>query len=159
MAWELAGYAVAFLCLTAAAAIALAVVALLRSLDRWNAAVSRLDREAETALRQWRRLGREAAESAAKVGALLQGLEALAEGGRALGEAARHAARTAADAAHMWSGRIAQHMSEAAERQRRHIGEAIDWSETLWSLWQYARRRGSGAPNPPPGQKDECGRQ
>lgn len=154
MAWELAGYAVALLCLTAAAAIAVGAAVLRRSLKRWNAAVSRLDREAESALRQWRRLGQEAADTVVKGRELLKGFESFAEGGRALGEAARDAARTAADTAHLWSRRIALHMAESAERQKRRVGEALDWSELLWTLWQHARRRGGDAPNSSPRQGD-----
>jgi len=153
MAWDWAAYAVAAACLAAAAALVFAAVAVGRLLGRWDAKLARLERETEETLREWRRLGREAADAAERCRRGLEGFERLAEGGRALGEAAETAAKVAAAAVARWGERLSD--SSAPERERAPRQAAgPDWAEVGLSLWQAWRRRFAGPPEDAGGRTD-----
>ncbi|MBB6638237.1 hypothetical protein [Cohnella thailandensis] len=147
MGWEFLGYAAAVLCLTAAVAIAFVSVALRRSLRRWEEEASRLGREAETAMTEWRQLGQEAANAARLCREGLEGLESLAQGGRAIGEAARTAAGAAAEAAVSWTRKLSDQLAATEERQTRRLGETLDWMELGVFVWNAWTQHFGGAPN------------
>ncbi|MBB6735041.1 hypothetical protein [Cohnella zeiphila] len=146
MAWDWAAYSVAAACLAAAAALLIAAVAIGRMLRRWDATLARLERETETTLAQWRRLGSEAADAAERCRRGLEGFERLAEGGRALGAAAEKAAKTAADAVSRWTDRVGDSLAAEEKRTPRHAS-GPDWAEMGMSLWQALRQRLAGVPN------------
>lgn len=146
MAWEITAYVLTALGLIAIAAIAAAAVAVRRLLARWNRSLEKLEREAEATLQQWRRLGKEASETAEQCRRSLAGFESLAEGGRAIGEAAQTAAYAAASTVVDWTERLADRLAETADRQTRRLGEAMDWMEAGFSLWEMLRRAVASIP-------------
>lgn len=143
MEWEITAYVLSALGLIAIAAIAAAAVAVRRLLARWNRSLERLEQETEATLQQWRTLGREASETAEMCRRSLAGFESLAEGGRAIGEAAQTAAHAAASTVVEWTERLADRLSETADRQTRRLGEAMDWMEVGFTLWERLRRTAS----------------
>ncbi|WP_027091283.1 hypothetical protein [Cohnella thermotolerans] len=145
MAWELAAYIVIAVGVAVLLSLAAAAVAVRRLLRRWNDAFARLDREAEATLQQWRRLGQEASVLAEVCRSSLKGFEALAEGGRALGEAAQTGARAAASAFVQWTERVSGLLAEAADRQTRRLEDGLDWTEIGAYLWNAWRRRVANA--------------
>ncbi|CAM3991210.1 hypothetical protein COLU111180_18370 [Cohnella lubricantis] len=143
MAWEVTAYVLSALGLIAIVAIAAAAVAVRRLLNKWSHSLERLEQEAEATLQQWRRLGKEASETAEQCRRSLSGFESLAEGGRAIGEAAQTAAYAAASTVVEWTERLSDRLSETADRQTRRLGEAMDWMEVGFSLWETLRRAAS----------------
>ncbi|THF79912.1 hypothetical protein [Cohnella fermenti] len=138
MAWELFGWAASVLCVVAAAMIVLLGVSVRQSLRRMEAESARTMREAAAAMSECRRLGSEAAEVARLCREGLQGLESLAQGGRAIGDAARTAAGAAADAVVSWTRRLEGRLAASEERQTRRLGETLDWMELgvfIWNAW------------------------
>lgn len=147
MAWTVAAYVLAAAGLALIVAIAAAAVAVRRLVGRWNRLVERMERETEDTLRQWRQLGGEATVAVEQCRRSLAGFESLAEGGRALGEAAQTAANAAAGAVIDWTDRLADRLAETADRQTKRIGEAMDWMEVGFSLWESLRRATIASPS------------
>lgn len=147
MAWMILGYSAAALCLAAAVTLVFAFVTLRRSLSRWEEEAARLGREAEAALAEWRQLGSEAASAARLCREGMEGLESLAQGGRAIGEAARTAAGVAADAAVRWTQKLSDQLAATEDKQTRRLGETLDWMELGVFAWNAWNQHFGSAPN------------
>lgn len=95
MTWQIAWIVIAAGLSGACAAASVAAVALRRALDQWREDASRVAASAEAALRACEAAAARVAEVAETCLRGLDGFEALAEGGRALGETAARAATVA----------------------------------------------------------------
>lgn len=106
MAWTLAAYAVAVAVLLTAGALLALLWRLNRLLGRWDRMAERLAKQADQALEAYGRLADEAAETAAACRQTMSGFSRLAEGARAVGDAAESAAMAAVHAAEYWHDRL-----------------------------------------------------
>lgn len=106
MAWNLAAYALALAVLLTAGALLALLWRLNRMLGRWDRTAERLARQADQALEAYVRLAEEATGTAAACRQTMSGFSRLAEGARAVGEAAESAAMAAVHAAEYWHDRL-----------------------------------------------------
>ncbi len=106
MAWNLAAYAIALAVLLTAGVLMALLWRLHRILGRWDRTAERLARQADQALVTYVRLAEEATETAAVCRQTMSGFSRLAEGARAVGEAAESAAMAAVHAAEYWHDRL-----------------------------------------------------
>ena len=143
MAWDVTAYGIAFAVMAIAAACVLGIVQVCRSLARVVIAVERLSRGTEEAMVECRKLADEAADAVRAGRHNLQGFASLAEGARALGEAAHTAAQSGSQVTAIWRDRVSSPSAAASERPEQAACRQQDWMQigrTLWQLWQ--RRAG-----------------
>ncbi len=112
MAWEAAGFAAALAFLAAAGFIAYAAFRIGRALARWDHTAERLARKADAALDEYIRLAQQTRETAESACRSIEGFSRLADGARAVGDAAESAALAAVHAAYAWRDRFASWMPE-----------------------------------------------
>ncbi|MFC5405264.1 hypothetical protein [Cohnella soli] len=144
MAWELAGYAIAVAMTTIAIAIALVIAKAVRSLSRLDACLVRVSQEAESSLRQCRQLAEEAEDVLRESRRGVQSFATFAEGARAIGEAAKTAARSATEVVELYRDCLVspfQAASPSLEADEGPVSELKELGHKLWTLW---RRRTDG---------------
>lgn len=126
MAWELAAYAIMIAVLAAAGVFIAAVLRLDRTLRRWDRTVNRLAGKADSVFDAYVILANEARETAEACRQAIGGFSRLADGARAIGEAAESAAQAAASAAWYWRERIASLLP-------RETDEDAEWGPAYWA--------------------------
>ncbi|MDB4868086.1 MAG: hypothetical protein JWR03_2419 [Cohnella sp.] len=102
MAWDVAAYAIAVAALTAAGIFAAGIIRLCRSLTRWDRMAEGFARKADSALDEYVRFAAEGRETAELCRSTFSGFKRLADGARAVGDAAESAAEAAAHVASFW---------------------------------------------------------
>ncbi|MEK0312844.1 hypothetical protein [Cohnella sp. 56] len=160
MAWTIAGYAAAVLCVAMAAAVLIAGLAAARALQACAAAAKTLEAEAAKTLRQHRRLAARAAEAAELCLAAARSASRLAEGGRALMAAAARSAEAGAELLDSWSDRLTRWTRDSGGRREddgdAEAAEPAGWLSRLGGLAAAAGRCMGTAGGTPP---DADGRQ
>jgi len=150
MAWNLAAYAIALAVLLTAGALMALLWRLNRMLGRWDREAERLARQADLALAAYAQLAEEATGAAVVCRQTMSGFSRLAEGARAVGEAAESAAMAAVHAAEYWRDRlIALRTAEAgaASEMPGPIDYFRDLGRRLFT--RFAEDSGSGSGNRP----------
>ncbi|WP_373229391.1 hypothetical protein [Cohnella sp.] len=149
MAWDLAAYGIMTASLTIAAAFVIGIVQICRSLRRLDTALGRLGKETEASLLQCKELAEEAKETIAASRQSLQGFSSLAEGARALGEAAQSTAQGIAKATALCRERLASIIPASTEHcdhnKASGNSDLSEISRILWLLWK--KRRSENEPN------------
>jgi len=106
MAWDLAAYAITLAVLLAAGMLVALMWQANRTLRRWDRMAEQLTHRTEGAIEAYARLAEEACETAAGCNRTLSGFSRLAEGARAMGDAAETAAIAATHTAAYWHERL-----------------------------------------------------
>ncbi|MBW5445033.1 hypothetical protein GE107_03000 [Cohnella sp. CFH 77786] len=135
MAWDIAAYAAALGLLAVAGAISAAVFRLFGMLRRWDRMALRLANKADEAVDEYTRLAQEVRDMAELCRQTVSGFARLAEGARAVGEAAETAAQAAANAASYWHDRLT--FRRSAERDGGMPGEP---AEGMAGIVRYLRQ-------------------
>jgi len=130
MAWDLAAYAITFAVLLSAGALFALMWRLNRMLGRWDRAAQRLARQADTAIEAYVRLAEESTETAVVCRQTMSGFSRLAEGARAIGEAAESAAMAAVHAAEYWHDRLIM-LRSADDDAEVEVPGLIDYARDL----------------------------
>lgn len=143
MAWDVAAYGITAAVLMIATACVYGIVQICRSLKRLDTAIERLGKETEASLLQCKELAEEAKETVAASRHSLQGFSLLAEGARAIGEAAMSTAQGITKATELCRERLASLVPAAAEHSDHNRSGNPDLSEIGRSLWQLWKKRKS----------------
>ncbi|RED65561.1 hypothetical protein [Cohnella lupini] len=138
MAWDIAAYAIAVAVLTVAAALTIGIVKVARSLALLEHTIANVGREAEVSLSQCKELAGEAREAIAASKRKLQGFATLAEGARALGDAAQAAAQAAVSVTELYRECLTapfQATSGNRDRQSDDL-DLADIGRRIWTMWR-----------------------
>lgn len=137
MAWEMAGYGIAVAVLVVAVAIVIGIMRMIRSLRCLDDAVANIAKEAEASLQQCRQLAEEAKEAIVDSRQSLRGFVTIAEGARALGEAAQTAAQTAVHVTGLYREYLTapfHSLSDTPDQKAGEMPDLIVIGRKLWSM-------------------------
>lgn len=130
MAWVIAGYAASLALLAAAGCLVAATVRVFRILRKWDRLAGGVAVKADRAIGEYELLARDARQSVEEWRRAIGGVTRLAEGARAVGEAAESVAQAAVHTVDTWRGRITSWKS-AAEDDGETDGKLPEWLELV----------------------------
>jgi hypothetical protein len=147
MAWDIAAYAFALAAVVVGGAFAVGVIGFCRSLGRLERMAEHTARKAEAALDECVRFAAEGRETAEMCRSMFGGFARLAEGARAVGDAAESAAEAAAHVAAFWRELATGRFASAAEEEL--TGAASYWSGVLRTVARNVGRSFYGVDSEP----------
>lgn len=137
MAWHVAAYGITVAILMIAAAFVIGVKEACRSFRHLDATVDHLAKDTEETLQQCKQLAEEAKAAIVVVREGVEGFSTLAEGARALGEAAQEAAQGITSATALCRDRLSAVVTVTSEYREKLAADNPKASVVAHHLWKW----------------------